>query len=94
MFEAYGINWLQCKVWFILRKKVLVDWKLQECKPLSVLSVAETSSPARYLVLQVGWVEWHGTVTFAREIIFPREVIGPATKRILIELGDYNKENA
>lgn len=81
MFEACGRNWLQCKEWFILRKKeFLVDSMPHECKAL-VLSEPESSScPAHYLLLQVGWVEWHGTVTCVREVIFPGEVIEAAKK--------------
>lgn len=55
----------------------LVDSMPQECKAL-VLSGPESPCPAHYLLLQVGWVEWHGTVTFVREVIFPGEVIGAA----------------
>lgn len=78
MFEAYGWNWLQCKDYFILRKKEFpVNYKPQECK-VPVLFVAELSCPAHYLVLQVGSVERHGTVTFVRKVTFPREVIGAA----------------
>lgn len=78
MFEACGRNWLQCKEWFILRKKeFLVDSMPQECKA-PVLSGPESSCPAHYLLLQVRWVERHGTVTFVRKVIFPGEVIGAA----------------
>lgn len=74
MFEAYGRNWLQFKI--CKRKKdFLVDYKLQECDT-SVWFVADSSCRAHYLVLQVCWVEWHGAVTFVREVIFPREVTG------------------